>query len=140
MLDQGKVALALALLDLSAALDTVNHRILLCRLHESYGIGGMTLTWIIRTVYTLHTVSSTFVIATFCTPKLMNDVHCDPAQSTSQFISFGVPLGWVIGQLLFVLYIADLALIADRRLHPHLYADDTRIESTYATTFLPRTY
>jgi len=49
-------------------------------------------------------------------------------QSTSQYISIGVPQDFVLGPLLFVLYTADLApLIADHRLNPHLYADDTQV-------------
>jgi len=37
---------ALALLDLSAAFDTVDHHILLRRLRKSYRISGVALTWI----------------------------------------------------------------------------------------------
>jgi len=44
-LDRGDVA-ALALLDLSAAFNTVDHCILLRRLCESYVISGVALTWI----------------------------------------------------------------------------------------------
>jgi len=44
-LDRCDVA-ALALLDLSAAFDTVDHHLLLCRLRESYSISGVALTWI----------------------------------------------------------------------------------------------
>ena len=43
-LDNGK-AVVLAFLDMSAAFDTVNHKILLSRLSESFGIKGMALKW-----------------------------------------------------------------------------------------------
>ena len=43
--DRGQVSL-LALLDLSAAFDTVDYEILLDRLHQAFGIRGSTLEWI----------------------------------------------------------------------------------------------
>ena len=43
-LDSGNIA-ALALLDLSAAFDTVDHRILLHRLQKSFGLSGSALAW-----------------------------------------------------------------------------------------------
>ena len=48
-------------------------------------------------------------------------------QSAQEYIKFGVPQGFVLGPLLFVLYTADLVpLIADHSLSSHLYADDTQ--------------
>ena len=109
-IDQGNVA-ALAFLDLSAAFDSVYHRILFRRLRESYCIGGMALSWITSYLTDRH-----------------QHVNRAGSQSTSQHINFGVPQGSVLRPLLFVLYTADLAsLIDDHRLHPHLYADDTQV-------------
>jgi len=52
----------------------------------------------------------------------------DGVQSAHEFIKFGVPQGSVLKQQLFVLYTADLApLIAEHRLHSHLYADDMQV-------------
>jgi len=109
-LDRGDVA-ALALMDLSAAFDTVDHCILLRHLCVSYGISGAALSW----------------ISSYLTDRQQCVWH-DGVQSTHEFIEFRVPLGSVLGLLLFVLYTADLApLIAEHRLHSHLYADDTQV-------------
>ena len=42
--DEGLVSV-LALLDLSAAFDTIDHEILLCRLERTFGVGGTVLEW-----------------------------------------------------------------------------------------------
>jgi len=109
-LDRGDVA-ALALLDLSAAFDTVDHSILLRRLRESYGISGVALAW----------------ISAYLTGRQQSVCHAG-MQPAQEYIKFGVPQGSVLGPLLFVLYTAELVpLIADHCLSSHLYADGTQV-------------
>ena len=100
----------LVLLDLSAAFDTVNHSILLHRLHMSFGFRGPVL-------------------------QLFRSYLCGRVQtvrrgcnmSASKIILCGVPQGSVPGPILFILYIADVVrLIECPGLCPHLHADDTQ--------------
>ena len=108
--DSGDLAM-LALLDLSAAFDSVDQRILLCRLEISYGLDGVVLQWFVS--YLDH-----------CTQF----VCCRDSKLTPVMVEFGVPQGSVLGPLLFLLYTADLVtLIQSHNLQLHLYADDTQI-------------
>jgi len=108
--DRGDFA-ALALLDLSAAFDTVDHEILLQRLQSSFSIDGSALRWFRsylfgRTQY----------------------VRRGAIRSTVSYLACGVPQGSVLGPILFIIYTADLAALVTRcGLSPHLYADDTQI-------------
>ena len=87
-MDTGDVTI-LALLDLSAAFDTVDHDILLQRLSYSYGIGGTALHW----------------LKSFLTDRVQAVIFGDQ-QSTRTQLTCGVPQGSVSGPLLFTLYTA----------------------------------
>jgi len=110
ILDNGDLA-TLALLDLSAAFDTVDHDVLLRRLRVSYGLTGVALQWF--TSYLLGR-----------TQHIRYAGRC----SDESLVKYGVPQGSVLGPILFILYTADLVPLIERHgLTPHLYADDTQV-------------
>lgn len=109
-IDQGNVAL-LALLDVSAAFDTVDHEILLQRLSTSYGISGLAHDW----------------FKSFVTGRLQT-VRLGATCSDSVPVRSGVPQGSVLGPLLYVLYTAGIIpLVESLHSNVHLYADDAQL-------------
>ena len=90
-IDSGKICY-LNLLDLSAAFDTIDHDILLERLHTSFGISGIVLKWI----------KSYLTNRTYC-------VKVGNYTSDSDTSRFGVPQGSVLGPFLFTLYTYPLS-------------------------------
>ena len=93
-------------LDLAKAFDTVDHKILLNKLSH-YGIRGKALSWFENYL----NESQPFV-------KYNN------VQSQSKSIICGVPKGYIMGPLLFLLYINDLSSVSERLLS-FMFADDT---------------
>lgn len=101
---------AMVLLDLSAAFDTIDHTILLARLRNEFGMGGSVLAWI----------ESYLSGRTF-------KVKVGGSLSETHDLKFGVPQGSVLGPLLFSCYTRPLANIMKvHGLESHLFADDTQ--------------
>ena len=80
----------LIFIDLRRAFDTVNHDILLRKL-EKYGISGLEFDWF-----------------TACLQERRQFCKVNSTFSSINDISFGVPQGSCLGQLLFLIYIDDL--------------------------------
>ena len=108
---KGRVT-ALTLLDLSAAFDTIDHKLLLERLAVWFGLGGDVLDW----------------FSSYLTNRFQ-EIKLGSILSTPKSLSFGVPQGSVLGPLLFSLYTAPLSKIIAcfGAVSHHLYADDTQI-------------
>ena len=105
--DHGYVTL-LGLLDLSAALETVDHGILIDRLHTAFGVCWPVLSWI-----------NSFICARTQTAIL------NGTQSTRSVLDCGSPRGSVLGLVLFVLYTVEVTNIAQRHgIGAHSYAND----------------
>jgi Reverse transcriptase (RNA-dependent DNA polymerase) len=102
----------LVLLDLKAALNTVDHDITLQRLQQTFGINSAAHRWfrsyliVGRTQRVRRCTFRSFITRLLC----------------------GVPQGSVLGPLLFILYVVDLIeLIEGHGMSPHLYADDAQV-------------
>ncbi len=112
----------LVLLDLSAAFDTVDHCILINRLHSLVGISGRALDWL--SSY-LCDRSFSLSIGTYI--------------SDSAPLSCGVPQGSVLGPLLFSLYMLPLSkIISSFKISYHCYADDIQLYFSFSADRLEK--
>ena len=98
-------------LDLAKAFDTVNHDILLSKLH-SYGIDANSLCW-------FHSYLQNRTQKCFVNGYLSNECA----------LNCGVPQGSILGPLLFLIYINDFPHCLQHST-ARMYADDTNITTT----------
>ena len=102
----------LVLLDLSAAFDTVDHRIMTERLRQYVGVSGSALDW----------------FSSYLTDRSFS-VSLGPYTSESASLSCGVPQGSVLGPILFALYMLPLGQVISKfsDVSYHCYADDIQL-------------
>ena len=110
-LNKGNIS-ALALLDFSSAFDTIDHPILVHHLHTDFGFTDTVLQW-----FSSYLTDRTQYVS------LCN--HC----SDFAPVHSGVPLGSVLGPMLFTMYIKPLSAIIDSHsIMRHSFADDMQLQ------------
>jgi hypothetical protein len=109
-LDNDEIVM-LVMLDLSAAFDTIDHKILIDRLNKKYGIRDTALKW-----FDSYLSDRTQSV-------LIND-----KESTKKKLKYGVPQGSKLGPVLFNAYITPLSKIAEaNNVIDQKYADDEQL-------------
>ena len=104
----------LVLLDMSAAFDTVDHRILLEHLSSKFGFTGDAFNW-------------------FCSYLSQRSQRVVIRGTVSE--KFDVPQGSCLGPLLFIIYASKLfGVIEKHLLVSHCYADDTQLYIAFSPT------
>ena len=105
-----KKVVIMAMLDLSAAFDTVDHKLLI-EILSSNGVRDLALQWFGSYLNNRKQI-----------------VSMNGANSEVQPLSSGIPQGSVIGPLLFTIYTSSLgSLLRSHGVLYHMYADDTQI-------------
>ena len=110
-----KKEVILVLLDLSAAFDSIDHKILVARLCSQFGFTGKVLRWF------------TSYLQDHCQRVIIGNEK----SGLRHLSSVRVPQGSVLGPLLFILYFAPLEdLIRSHGLDCMLFADDLQLYIT----------
>ncbi|CAB3986869.1 Hypothetical predicted protein [Paramuricea clavata] len=110
-MDNGKLN-GVVFIDIKKAFDSINHRILLNKTNEQFGIFGVELKW----------------FESYLTNR-EQQCNVNGELSSNKIITCGVPQGSILGPLLFLLYINDLPDCL-KSTNPCMYADDTQIFSS----------
>ena len=109
-LESGSMA-ALIMIDMSAAFDTINHRILLDRLQQSFGITGTAHMW----------------FESYLTGRTQS-VLIEGHSSEPVILTCSVPQGSVLGPKKYCAYVRPIGRIVTKfGLIYHCYADDTQL-------------
>ena len=112
-LESGKIPVGICF-DLSRAFDSINHDILIKKLH-SLGIKNNNVNWF-RSY--LKDRPNHFVL---------KDGKGLEVVSKKFLVNVGVPQGSILGPLLFLIYINDLVDVFSDGIHPTLFADDSNV-------------
>ena len=113
-IDTGDLSV-LALLDLSAAFDAVDHGILLQKQETSFGVGGLVLEWF-----------------RYYLTNGVQHVRRGSSSSAARKMWFALPLGSVLGSLLWILHTVNLIYLVEHHgFIPHMYADNSTINCSY---------
>ena len=110
----------MCLFDIRKCFDTINHDILLRKLHK-YGIRNCELKWFESYLSNI------------------NQIVCyEGKTSNTQNVTIGVPQGTVLGPILFLLYVNNLSNVV-KGASINVYADDVVIYASHANIDMVRT-
>ena len=114
----GDYTVALIMLDLSMAFDTIDHGVLFNWLVEQYGVKDQVLKG----------------IQSYLSDRSWRVIVKDH-RSQVRDLAYGVPQGSILGPLLFIMYVAPLSDLIHKHGHNnHSYADDTQLYCAFKQT------